>query len=123
TPVSTELEMTSTVFELDRVNKSPVVIFENVVGNTMPVVTNIAASRKLVAACLNVAEDELPNAFRERSQNYQPCEIVSRGSWEDVVIEGDDIDLTQLPIPYQFTVDCAPYITAGQITARDPVSG
>jgi UbiD family decarboxylase len=40
-----------------------------------------------------------------------------------VVIEGDDVDLTKLPIPLQFTVDGAPYITAGQISARDPVSG
>jgi 2,5-furandicarboxylate decarboxylase 1 len=28
-----------------------------------------------------------------------------------------------LPIPLQFTVDAAPYITAGQIVARDPVTG
>ena len=40
-----------------------------------------------------------------------------------MVIEGDDVDLTKLPIPLQFAVDAAPYITAGQIVARDPVTG
>ena len=40
-----------------------------------------------------------------------------------MVIEGDEVDLTKLPIPLQFTVDGAPYITAGQVSARDPVSG
>ena len=39
------------------------------------------------------------------------------------MLEGDQIDLTKLPIPLQFAVDAAPYITAGQITARDPVTG
>jgi len=52
-----------------------------------------------------------------------PCELVSKGAWDDVVLEGDQVDLTQLPVPYQFTVDAAPYITAGQVTARDPETG
>jgi 2,5-furandicarboxylate decarboxylase 1 len=32
-PVSRELEMTSVVFELDRIGRSPVVIFENAGGD------------------------------------------------------------------------------------------
>jgi len=50
-PVSRQLEMTSVIFELDRLGKSPIVIFENVQGSKMPVVTNIAANRKLLAHC------------------------------------------------------------------------
>ena len=122
-PVSRQLEMTSVVFELDRANKSPVVIFENVEGSDMPVVTNIAGNRNLLAHCLNTNAADLPTTFRDRCQNYIPCELVSKGAWDEVVIEGDDIDLTKLPIPFQFTVDAAPYITAGQITARDPETG
>lgn len=122
-PVSKRLEMTSVVFELDRLNKSPVVIFENVEGSDMPVVTNIAGNRSLLAHCLNTSVADLPTTFRDRCQNYIPCELVSKGAWDEVVIEGDDIDLTKLPIPFQFSVDAAPYITAGQITARDPETG
>jgi 2,5-furandicarboxylate decarboxylase 1 len=122
-PVSRQLEMTSVVFELDRLGKSPIVIFENVEGSKMPVVTNIAANRKLLAHCLGADPKNLPTAFRERCQNYIPCELVSKPAWDDVVLEGDQIDLTQLPVPYQFSVDGAPYITAGQITARDPETG
>ena len=33
------------------------------------------------------------------------------------------MDLTSLPIPLHFQVDAAPYITAGQITAKDPETG
>jgi UbiD family decarboxylase len=122
-PVSRSLEMTSVVFELDRLGKSPIVIFENVEGSRTPVVTNIAGNRKLLAHCLNAEARNLPTAFRDRCQNYIPCEVVSQGAWDDVVLEGEQIDLTQLPIPFQFSVDAAPYITAGQICARDPETG
>jgi 2,5-furandicarboxylate decarboxylase 1 len=122
-PVRTHLDITSLVFELERAGKSPVVIYENVEGHTMPVVTNIAGNRKLLAACLGVEPANLPTAFRERCQKYIPCEVVKDAPWQEVVLEGDQVDLTKLPIPLHFSVDAAPYITAGQIAARDPLTG
>jgi 2,5-furandicarboxylate decarboxylase 1 len=122
-PIDLRFESTALVFELDQAGKSPVVVFENVRGSGMQLVTNAAGNRKLLAACLGVDAGNLPTAFRERCQKYIPCETVDRGAWEDVVIEGDDVDLTKLPVPLQFSVDAAPYITAGQIVARDPVTG
>ena len=121
--VRTDLDITSLVFELERAGRSPIVVYDAVEGHTMPVVTNIAGNRKLLAACLGVAPSELPTAFRERCQNYIPCEVVSEAAWQEVVLEGDEVDLTKLPIPLHFSVDAAPYITAGQIAARDPVTG
>jgi 2,5-furandicarboxylate decarboxylase 1 len=122
-PVRTHLDITSLVFELERVGKSPVVVYENVEGHTMPVVTNIAGNRRLLAACLGVKPEDLPTAFRERCQKYIPCEVVKTAAWQEIVLEGDQVDLTKLPIPLHFSVDAAPYITAGQIAARDPVTG
>lgn len=122
-PVDTAYQSTSVVFELDRAGRSPVVVFDDIGGKGMPCVTNIAASRKLLAACLDTTEGDLPTVFRERAQRYIPCETVDRGAWDEIVLEGDDVDLTKLPIPLQFSVDAAPYITAGQITARDPKTG
>ena len=122
-PVRTHLDITSLVFELERAGRSPVVVYENVEGYSMPVVTNVAGNRLLLAACLGVSPAELPMAFRERCQTYVPCELVGDAPWQELVIEGDAVDLTRLPIPLHFSVDAAPYITAGQIAARDPVSG
>jgi 2,5-furandicarboxylate decarboxylase 1 len=122
-PVDRNFDTTAVIFELERAGRNPVVVFERVGNSSMPVVTNVAANRKLLAAALGVAPAELPTAFRERCQKYIPCEVVSHAPWEEVTLEGDDIDLTSLPIPLQFSVDAAPYITAGQITARDPVTG
>jgi UbiD family decarboxylase len=122
-PVSTHLDITSTVLELERYGRSPVVIFENVEGHTMPVVTNAAGNRTLLAAALGTNPGELPTVFRQKCQNYIPVEIVDRAPWQEVIIEGDDLDLRKLPIPFHFSVDAAPYITAGQIAARDPETG
>jgi 2,5-furandicarboxylate decarboxylase 1 len=121
--VGTRLEMTSLVYELERLGKSPVVVFENVEGHTMPVVTNVAGNRRVLALALGVTPAELPTAFRERCTRYIPVEPINRPAWHDVTIEGDDIDLTKLPVPLHFAIDAAPYITAGQITARDPETG
>jgi 2,5-furandicarboxylate decarboxylase 1 len=122
-PVRTKLEMTSLVFELERLGKSPVVVFENVEGHAMPVVTNVAGNRRVLALALGVTPAELPTAFRERCTRYIPVEPINRPVWHDVTIEGDDIDLTKLPVPLHFAIDAAPYITAGQVTARDPETG
>lgn len=121
--IDPKFESTSMLFELDRAGRSPVVVFENLKGKDMQLVTNVAGNRKLLAACLGAKVADLPMAFRERCQKYIPCEVVSSAAWDEVVLEGDQIDLTRLPVPLQFSVDAAPYITAGQLTARDPVSG
>src|SRR5690242_16715779 len=122
-PVEQRLDMTAIVFELERAGKNPVVVLEKLNGFDIPVITNVAANRKLLAACLGVDARDLPTAFRERCQKYIPCEKVAQAAWDEVVIEEDDVDLSKLPIPLQFTVDGAPYVTAGQISARDPVTG
>jgi UbiD family decarboxylase len=122
-PIDQRFDMTAIVFELERSGKNPLILFEKMNGFDMPVITNVAANRRLLAACLGVDPRDLPTAFRERCQKYIPCETVAQAAWNDVVIEGDDVDLTKLPIALQFAVDGAPYITAGQVSARDPVSG
>lgn len=122
-PVDLEYETTALAFELERAGRTPVLVFDRVNGHAMPLVTNVAASRKLLAACLGVEVAALPGAYRDRCQTYMPCEVVDRAAFDEVVLEGKDVDLTALPIPLQFSVDGAPYITAGQIAARDPETG
>ncbi len=74
-PVNSRFDMTAIAYELERVGKSPIIIFENPVAdgssvaNGMPVVTNVAANRKLLAACLGVAPqrpaDRVPRTMPE----------------------------------------------------------
>ena len=117
-PVRRELDITATVFELERSGHSPVVIFEKIEGFEMPVVTNLAGNRQLIAAAMQVEPGALAMTFRDRCQNYRPVECVDHAPWQEVVVEGATVDLTKLPIPIHFAVDAAPYITAGQIRVR-----
>lgn len=104
-PVSTHLDITSTVFERERYGRSPVVKFERVEDHDMPVVTNVAGNRTLLAAALGADPADLPTAYRERCQNYIPVAVVDSVPWQEVTIEGDDLDLNKLPIPFHFSVD------------------
>ena len=119
-PVRRELDITSSVFELERGGRSPVVLFENVEGFDMPVVTNVAGNRRLLAAALGTTPDALPLTYRERCQNYVPVELVGDAPWQEVVFEGDDVDLTKLPIPLHFEVDAAPSNTSPPIDRPIP---
>ena len=121
--VNPRFDMTALVFELERSGKIQSCSWKASPGYDIPVVTNIAANRRLLAACLGVDVRNHPTAFRERCQKYIPCETAAEAAWNEIIIEGDDVDLGKLPIPLQFSVDGAPYITAGQIAARDPVTG
>ncbi len=121
-PVSRE-DITPAVFEFERAGRYPVIIFECVEGFKGSVVTNTAANRKLLAACLGVAPGDLPTAYKDRCQNYRPAEVVDEAPWREIVLEGEEVDLRKLPIPFHFPIDAAPYITAGQIVARDPETG
>ena len=48
--VDPNFDMTSIVFELDRVGKNPVIVLEKVAGFDIPIVTNVAANRRLLAS-------------------------------------------------------------------------
>lgn len=76
-PVDQRLDMTATAFESERAGKKPVVLLEKINGFKIPVITNVVANRKLLAACLNVDPRDPPTAFRERCQKYIPCDTVS----------------------------------------------
>ena len=122
-PVRRDYDITSAVFECERAGRSPILFFEKIAGFGLPVVTNLNGNRKLLAVALGVSPDELVATYRTRCQNYIPVERMARAPWQEIVLEGEAVDLTRLPIPLHFAVDAAPYITAGQVCARDPETG
>ncbi len=72
-PVDQRFDMTALVFELERSGKNPVVILENVAGYDMPVVTNVAANRRLLAACLGVEVANCRSRFANAARNTFPA--------------------------------------------------
>lgn len=102
---------------------SPALLFENVIGNKIPVVGQLLASDKRVALSLGL---EQKNAFDEtvkRASHPIPTRLIPGGACQEVVYEGKDVDLTKLPLCTNNPRDGGPYITAGHVIIKDPEFG
>ena len=88
-------------------------------------VGNVMGARRRLAAALDTDEAGFPAALRERLRHPQaPIEVPSsQAPVHEVVLTGDDADLTTLPVHLQHGLDGAPYISASIDYARDAKSG
>ncbi|MBI2348320.1 MAG: UbiD family decarboxylase, partial [Deltaproteobacteria bacterium] len=66
-------------------------------------------------------ENLIPTAA-ERALKRQPTELVSTGPVKEVILKGDQVDITKLPAHIAGSEE-TPYIAAGLMVARDPDSG
>jgi 4-hydroxy-3-polyprenylbenzoate decarboxylase len=145
TPVSCELEITEIA---DRLVKGggPALLFENVTGYDMPVLINMYASECRMAWALGVDNlDDLAQRFqgllrlmqgppegminklRTLGQlahlgSFQP-KTVRNAPCQEVVLQGEDVDLFQFPILKCWPLDGGRYITLPLVITRDPQTG
>jgi 4-hydroxy-3-polyprenylbenzoate decarboxylase len=142
-PVSPHLEMTALC---DRVLRAggPALLFEQPTGHSMPVLANLFGTPARVARAMGVAdlqglrpfgellatlkEPEAPKGLRDmigmggllktlwhmtpRERSSAPC--------QEVVWEGNDLDLARLPIQHCWPGDVAPLITWGLVITQGP---
>ncbi len=102
----------------------PAMLFENVKGFTMPVVTGILASRARTALLLNTTIERLP--FDLLNALNHPCPPVMYSGappCQDVVIRAPFDLQTLLPAPTNTLRDAGPYFNMGLIRAEDPETG
>ena len=143
-PVSPHLEMTAVC---DRILQAggPAVLFEHPTGHSMPVLGNLFGTTRRVALGMGVndmselrqfgqvlatlKEPEAPKGFKEligmgslvrtlwsmapKEQRSAPC--------QDVVWEGNDVDLAKLPVQHCWPGDVAPLISWGLVITRGPL--
>jgi len=142
-PVSPYLEMTELCDRTLRAG-GPALLFENPVGHSIPVLGNLFGTPRRVAlgmGATNVSElrnyghvlamlkdPEPPNGLKGvlglRSQvkslwNMTPKELRS-APCQDVMWEGNDVDLARLPIQHCWPGDIAPLITWGLVITKGP---
>jgi 2,5-furandicarboxylate decarboxylase 1 len=88
-------------------------------------VGNVMGARRRLAAALDTDEAGFPAVLRERLRHsLPPIEVPStQAPVHEVVLTGDDADLTALPVHLQHGLDGAPYISASIDYARDARSG
>ncbi len=126
--VSPVYEISAFVRKLDLLGRYNAVLFENVRGFEMPVVTNVLADRRKYALALNLPEPGLSEAIAERMGEKIPPVVLEGKKAEaapvqEIVWTGDEVDLTKLPIITHSEQDDAPYITIGVTVSVDPETG
>lgn len=142
-PVDPNLEMTEIS---DRVLRAggPALLFENPVGHTTPVLTNLFGTPERVALGMGqesvtalrevgkllafLKEPEPPKGLRdlwEKRHDFKqvlnmPVKVASKPPCQEVVLEGDDVDLDKLPIQTCWPGDVGPLVTWPLVITRGP---
>jgi len=145
TPVSPHLEMTEIGTRLIAEN-GPAVLFENVVGHSMPTLINLFGTVDRVAFALGKKPEELrsigetlaflkqpePPANLREAWDMLPLvktamamkpKTVSKAPCQEIVLTGNDIDLAKLPIQTCWPGEPAPLITWPLIVTKGPSDG
>ena len=142
-PVDPHLEIAEIT---DRVVKAggPALLFTNVVGSKFPVLTNQFGSERRMAMAFGADSIEavanrvrsavdlsvpktlgakIGKAFSLTTLTSAIPKTVANGSCQDVVLEGDDVDLLALPVLTTWPLDGGPFVTLPLVFTKDPVSG
>ncbi|WP_258359274.1 UbiD family decarboxylase [Moorella sulfitireducens] len=109
--------------KLEEVGHYPGLLFSNVQGYDIPVLTNVFASRKRLSLALGCDESNLNAVYREREDRLTKPLIIAGGPVQEITIKGDQINLFDLPIVTHNEKDAGPYITAGAMVVKDPDTG
>ncbi|MFH1999369.1 MAG: menaquinone biosynthesis decarboxylase [Planctomycetota bacterium] len=142
-PLSPDLEITEVS---DRAIKAegPALLFENPAGFNMPVLMNAFGSFRRMSMVLGVEklddagqdildflEAEMPKGLIQKLKMLPKVKrladifpkTVSRAPCHEVVLKGDDVDLTRLPVLKCWPQDGGPFITLPVVITRDPETG
>jgi 2,5-furandicarboxylate decarboxylase 1 len=93
-------------------------------GHAVPVVSGFMSRRAWIAEAMNVEQSALLAAFRRAADNPLPWREVAGADAPCQQVVHRNIDLhALLPIPTHSEHDNGPYITAGLVIARNPVTG
>lgn len=115
--ISTKYEASKILKEHDK----DLVIFENVEGSDMRVISGICNTREKIARSLSVKVPEISSRIIGAMEN--PLEISKIQNIKDHFDVSKEADLRELPILTYYRNDAGPYITAGVIIAKDPETG
>ncbi|MDB5794724.1 MAG: UbiD family decarboxylase [Noviherbaspirillum sp.] len=101
------------------------VLFEQAGAGGLPLVGNAIGSRKRMAHAFGVSPRELlPEVLRRLRNKPEFVEIPQdQAPVQEVVMTGDDIDLTKLPIHLQHALDGGLYVSAAMDFAHDKAAG
>lgn len=99
--------------------------FKSAGAERQELVGNVNGSRARIAEAFGVAPDKLAQEIQRRLRNRPDIVEVARdvAPVQQVVLTGDDADLTSLPVHLQHGLDGGPYISASIDYVVDPRNG
>ena len=122
--VSPTFETTAILTKLEERRRSPILLFADVAGTTLPVVTNVCGSMGRLATALGCRLPDVSKHYDECSRTPIEPRVVADGPVHGRVEVGAAVDLGCLPAMVYHQDDAGqPYITAGIGVARDPEDG
>ncbi|MFQ5802607.1 MAG: UbiD family decarboxylase [Candidatus Methylomirabilales bacterium] len=106
------------------VDRSPkALLFHNVIGYEMPVISGLTNSRKRIAIAMGCDYSETEARLSHALDHPIGAVRGESGAEREVFQEGDAVDLFELPVPLFSVFDGGPMITAGVTLAEDPEYG
>lgn len=122
-PLGDGQDVTALVEALALQGRAPMLSFDRVPGCALPLVTNVFASRDRIARILGTDLAGMHAEYQRRANAPITPQPVASGPVTEVVVEGDAVDLDQIPMIRHFDSDRGPYVTNAIIVAEDPETG
>ena len=100
--------------------QGPALLFEST-GTAFPLVAGLYATRKRALMAFDATEASIHDKVLKGINNpVEPVDFGGSPPCQEVVLTGDQIDVTALPVPIYSPKDGGPYITAGIVVSEDP---
>jgi len=142
-PIDTDLEMTEIADRTLRAG-GPALLFENPKNHDMPVLANLFGTPERVAMGMGqdsvealrevgkllayLKEPEPPKGLRDLWEKLpvfkqvlnMPAKVLKKAPCQEVVLTGDDVDLSKIPVQRCWPGDAAPLVTWGLSVTKGP---
>ena len=98
-------------------------LFKNVIGYSMPVVSGLLQSRNRIALGMGVAYENIAEKLSSAMDKPIKPKRIANAPVKEVVLTGKKVNLYDLPVPVFSVMDGGPMITGGVVIAEDPEFG
>jgi 2,5-furandicarboxylate decarboxylase 1 len=100
----------------------PAVLFEHVGDSEIPLLINLHGTYERLALSIDSDVHGMVSEYARREGQPVRTEYVEDGPAQEVVLAGDEIDLSKLPLLCHQELDAGRYITSAVTLSRDPES-
>lgn len=117
-PINKDKEIGPIIATLEKENRGAV-LFEKLNGFDTKVIGGVLANHKRIALALNCKPEDVRKKVANALKNPISPQKTDEATVQEVIMEEDEVDLTQIPIPCHAPKDGGPFITAGVTVSKD----